>query len=124
VPPPTAKNPLALPLLARKGRSLLVSTTSGRAGLLEVKAFRKQALLGGCLSRTPAGRALTCRLALRPGTDVRGVRVVLKLRVGGAVVAMRSATYSRALAVFRGSALQCWLGPGAAKPTAAGSRRS
>jgi hypothetical protein len=85
--------------------------------VLEVKAFRKQALLGGCLSRTPAGRALTCRLALRPGADVRGVRVVLRLRIGGAIVATRSATYTRALAAFRGSALQCWLGPGAAKPT-------
>jgi hypothetical protein len=47
---------------------------------------------------------------------VRGVRVVARLLVRGAVVATRQARYVRVLAVYRGAALQCWLGPGAARP--------
>jgi hypothetical protein len=111
-----ARNSLARPLLARKGRSLLIATATSRAGILDVRAYRKGDALGGCRTRTPAGRSLTCRLALRPGSAVRGVRVVLRLYARGAVVARRTATYSRVLATFRGASLQCWLGPGAAKP--------
>jgi hypothetical protein len=113
-----ARNALALPILARKGRSLLVAIASGRAGIVEIKAFDRSTLLGTCLTRTPAKRPLTCRLVLRPGVQVRGVRVVARLLVHGTVVATRQARYTRALAVYRGAALQCWLGPGAAKPPA------
>ena len=40
------------------------------------------------------------------------------LRVGSIVsgTAVHYKRYARALAVYRGAALQCWLGPGAAKP--------
>jgi hypothetical protein len=116
VPRPGARNPLALPVLARKGRSILVSTASARAGILQIRAFAGSKPLGACLTRTPARRSLTCRLALRPSVGVRGVRVVVRLLVGGSAVATRRATYARALTVNRGSALQCWLGPGSAKP--------
>jgi hypothetical protein len=84
--------------------------------VLQIRTFRKHSLLGGCLTRTPAGRSLTCRVALQPGAAVRGVRVVVRLFVGKSLVASRTATYSRLLATFRGAALQCWLGPGAATP--------
>jgi hypothetical protein len=111
-----ARNALALPVLARRGRSLLVAIASGRPGIVEIKAFDRSTLLGTCLTRTPAKRPLTCRLTLRRGVEVRGVRVVARLLVRGSVVATRKARYARALAFSRGAALQCWLGPGAARP--------
>jgi len=111
-------NLLRKPLLAARKRSLLISTRSARAGRVEIKALRGSSTLGRCVVRTPAKRELTCRVMLQPGTPVKGIRVILKLRSHGKVVAFRRATYVKATRYYLGSALQCWIGPGAAKPKA------
>jgi len=71
--------------------------------------------LGRCVAQTPAGRSLTCQIRLRAGLDVAGLRVSVRLLVGGKPVALRHATFSRQLAAhrtlarYRGTGLECWL---------------
>jgi hypothetical protein len=107
---------LRSPLLAQRKRSLLISTAAGRAGVVEIVALRGSSTVGGCRVTTPAGRDLTCRLPLGPRTQVKGIRVVLRLHAAGRVVAFRRATFAQATDYYLGAALQCWIGPGAARP--------
>jgi hypothetical protein len=103
-------------VLAKRKRSLLISTQSAKAGLVEIKALKGSSTIGRCVVRTPASRDLTCRVPLEPGAKVKGVRVILELRSSGELVAFRRATFSRATRYYLGAGLQCWIGPGAAKP--------
>jgi hypothetical protein len=104
---------LDAPVLSRRGSRLYVAARPLRGGILEVTARKGSSRLGGCLVRASAGRSITCQIRLAPDVAVKGVRVSVSLRVGGAVVARRTASYARVLATYRGTALQCWLG---AKP--------
>lgn len=116
--PPTVARALPIlqaPSLARRGNVLVIGALSRRAGTIEVSAWKGTSRLGRCVTPTPAGRSLTCQLRLRAGTRVAGVRVSVRLLVGGKAVALRRATFSRqiaghrSLSIYRGTGLQCWL---------------
>jgi hypothetical protein len=57
----------------------------------------------------PSGRSVTCQVRIPDGLRVTGIKVVAKLLVGGVSVATRQATFSRKLAFYRGTGLECWL---------------
>jgi hypothetical protein len=107
--PAVRKALLAAPVLTRRGNLLVIGELPGRAGTLEVSAWKGSSRLGRCTVRTAAGRPLTCRLRIHRGLSVTGIRVVAKLFVRGKHVATRQATFSRQLAVYRGTGLECWL---------------
>ena len=107
--PAVKKALLAAPVLTRRGNLLVIGERPGRAGTLEVSAWKGSSRLGRCTVRTPAGRALTCQLRIHRGLSVTGIKVVAKLFVGGKPVATRHATFSRQLAVYRSTGLECWL---------------
>lgn len=96
-------------VLARRGRVLVIGARSGKAGTIDMSAWKGRSRLGRCITRTPAARSLTCQIRLRPGIEVAGIRVVARLLVGGRAVAYRRATFSRQLALSHRSGLQCWL---------------
>jgi Lysyl oxidase/Bacterial Ig domain len=100
---------LGAPVLTRRGNLLVIGERPGRAGTLEVSAWKGSSRLGRCTVRTPAGRPLTCQLRIHRGLTVTGIRVVAKLFVGGKPMATRQATFSRQLAVYRSTGLECWL---------------
>jgi hypothetical protein len=106
---------LAAPTLARRGNVLLIGTVSGKAGTVEISAWKGSSRIGRCRTSTPASRSLTCQIRMNPRAQVRGVRVSVRLLVGGKAIALRRATFSRqvasrrGLAVYQGNGLQCWL---------------
>jgi hypothetical protein len=57
---------------------------------------------------------------LEPGAPVKGVRILLRLRSKGELLAYRRATFRKATSYYLGAGLQCWIGPGAANPAALG----
>jgi len=106
---------LDAPTLARRGQLLVIGALSHKAGRLEVSAWQGASRLGTCRTLTPAFRPLTCQIHLHKATAIRGIRVTVRLVVGGKTVALRQATYSRlltsgrSLALYRGTGLECWL---------------
>ena len=99
-----ARNALSRPRVARHRRWLLVKVRSKRAGSVEVSARLRGRRVGRCRVRAPAGRAVVCGMQLprrfaeaalycpvprvaRLGLD--GTRILVRLRVGGRVVAVR-----------------------------------
>jgi uncharacterized repeat protein (TIGR01451 family) len=108
-PPSVEKALLAAPVLARRGNMLVIGVLPGKAGTLEIGAWKGSRRLGLCRVRMPAGRSVTCQVRIPDGVRVTGIRVVAKLLVGGASVATRQATFSRRLAFYRGTGLECWL---------------
>jgi len=106
---------LGAPALARRGNVLVIGALSRKAGTVEVSAWKGASRLGRCVARTPASRSLTCQIRFRPSLRIAGVRVTVRLLVGGKAVALRRATFSRQiaghrnLALYRGTGLQCWL---------------
>ena len=108
-PPSVKKALLAAPVLARRGGTLVIGELPSRAGTLEVGAWKGSRRLGRCSVRVPAGRSVTCQVRIPDGLRVTGIRVVAKLLVGGVSVATRQATFSRKLAFYRGTGLECWL---------------
>jgi len=106
---------LAAPALARRGNVLVIGSSSGKAGTVEISAWKGSSRIGRCLTRTPASRSLTCQIRLRAGSKISGIQVTVRLLVGGKVIALRRATFSRQiashrnLAIYRGTGLQCWL---------------
>ena len=93
----------------------MIGALSRKAGTVEVTAWKGSSRLGRCVARTPASRSLTCQIRLHGGLQVTGLRVTVRLLVGGKPVALRRATFSRqiaghrTLAVYRGTGLECWL---------------
>jgi hypothetical protein len=101
---------LATPTLARAGRLVVIRTSTRRAGRLRISVLRGARTLGRCEARTPARRAVACRLRLPRATRSRALTVVLALRVRGRVVAARHVRFGRpdrTRAVAAG--LICWL---------------
>ncbi len=93
----------------------MIGASSGKAGTVEISAWKGSSRIGRCLTRTPASRSLTCQIRMRAGSQVSGIRVTVRLLVNGKAIALRRATFSRQiashrnLAVYRGTGLQCWL---------------
>jgi hypothetical protein len=93
----------------------VIGALSRKAGTVEVSAWKGASRLGRCVARTPASRSLTCQIRLRAGFKVTGIRIAVRLLVGGKPVALRQATFSRqlagnrTLAIYGGAGLQCWL---------------
>ncbi len=92
-PPVTGSklNPLTVPALSARGRLLLVALKSARAGTLRFTVLRGSKALGRCMVRTPVGRSVTCSVKLARGLALQGIRVQIGLRVGGKLVASRTA---------------------------------
>ena len=94
---------------------LVIGALGHKAGTLEVSAWRGSSRLGGCRALTPASRPMTCQIRLRKGSTVPGIRIAVRLLVGGKAIALRHATYSRQLAagrhlaLYHGTGLECWL---------------
>jgi hypothetical protein len=113
--PPKPIHLLDAPSLARRGNLIFIGALSRKAGTLEVSAWRGSSRIGRCIALTPASRPLTCRIRMHAGSPISGVRVTVRLLVGGKAVALRRATFSRQiashrnLAIYRGTGLQCWL---------------
>ncbi len=93
----------------------MIGALSRKAGTVEVSAWKGASRIGRCVARTPASRSLTCQIHFGSGLKVSGIRVTVRLLVGGKAVALRRATFSRqiaghrTLALYRGTGLQCWL---------------
>ena len=106
---------LAAPTLARRRNVLVIGALSRKAGMVDISAWKGSSRIGHCLARTPASRSLTCQIRLRVGTQIRGIRVAVRLLVDGKAIALRRATFSRqiashrSLATYRGTGLQSWL---------------
>jgi hypothetical protein len=118
LPPTVVKRKLpilATPLLARRGNLLVIGALSRRAGTVEVTAWKGSSRLGRCVILASASRSLTCQVRLGGGLQVTGLRVTVRLLVGGKAVALRRATFTRqiagprTLAIYRGAGLECWL---------------
>ena len=98
--PAGAKRKKRLPVLARptvshRGKAIVTRVVPGRAGSVSVGARAGTRRLGGCALRGPAGRPMTCRVALPHGIRAGAVVVRVTLRVGGKVVAARGARLPR-----------------------------
>lgn len=77
--------------VGRVGPRLLVTrvATGPRGGKLTVTATFRRRVLGRCVTRVGADRAVTCRIRLRHRYDLRKVRVTAKLTVAGGRSAVR-----------------------------------
>jgi hypothetical protein len=83
------KSLLARPSIARSGDMLVIGVTAARAGVIRISLFKRGSALGFCKTRAPAHQVVTCRVRLKPGTRARGARIVVSLRSGGRLLALR-----------------------------------
>jgi len=98
-PAPSGLRPAAkkrLPVLGRvsvikRGRVLVARVVPGRAGRVTIGARAGKKALGGCALRGPAGRPMSCRIALPRAVKAADVRFTATLHVGRRVVAQRGA---------------------------------
>jgi hypothetical protein len=72
--------------LAAVGDTIVFSARSRRAGVVRIRVWKGERMLGHCRVRTPAGRTLTCRAHLPSDGSADGVRMVVTLRVKGRLV--------------------------------------
>jgi hypothetical protein len=77
--------------VAAQGNALLIKLRSRRAGVLRVRVRHGKKQLGHCRARTPARRALTCKVRTR-GLSHDRMRLVITLRVKGKLLDVRRAS--------------------------------
>ncbi len=71
------------------GRSLVVSTRPARTGVMRMRVWDGRHMLGRCRARAARSRNFLCRKQLPVGTSRAQLRVVMTLRVRGALVEVR-----------------------------------
>jgi hypothetical protein len=86
---------LARPAVSHRGSTIVTRAVPGRAGTVTFGARAGARRLGGCALRGPAGRPMTCRVALPHRVRARAVVVRVTLRVSGKVVSARGARLPR-----------------------------
>ena len=80
--------------VAMQGNVLLIRARSRRAGVIRVRVLHGKKQLGRCRARTPARRALTCKVRSR-GLSHDRMRLVITLRVKGKLLDTRRASLRR-----------------------------